>query len=84
MEVSCPDGTPQLRVLDTGPGIAPAERPRVFERFYRGGDAHAPGSGLGLTIVKEVCDQHGVNIALADGPDGNGLSISLRWSATGA
>jgi two-component system sensor histidine kinase TctE len=81
VDVSCPGGTPQLRVVDNGPGIAPAERSRVFERFYRGGDAHTPGSGLGLTIVKEVCDQHGVNIVLADGPDGSGLSISLHWSA---
>ena len=84
VEVSCADGAPELRVIDNGPGIAPAEHARVFERFYRGDYGNAPGSGLGLTIVKEVCDQHGVRITLADGPDGNGLSISLRWPGTGA
>jgi two-component system, OmpR family, sensor histidine kinase TctE len=77
--VSCPDGMPRLHVIDSGPGIAPAERTRVFERFYRGDGAHAPGSGLGLTIVKEVCDQHGVHVTLADGPNSRGLDVGLEW-----
>jgi two-component system, OmpR family, sensor histidine kinase TctE len=47
-----------LEVEDTGPGIAEAERARVFDRFYRvlGGDAE--GSGLGLAIVREIAEQH--------------------------
>lgn len=81
--VSCPEGTPRLHVIDSGPGIAAAERARVFERFYRCDGAHAPGSGLGLTIVKEVCDQHGVQITLNDGPNGKGLDVALQWPPRG-
>ena len=52
------DGT--LTVIDSGPGIAPADLPHVFERFYRSAEARArPGSGLGLAIVKHAADQHG-------------------------
>jgi two-component system, OmpR family, sensor histidine kinase MprB len=52
------DGT--LTVVDSGPGIAPADLPHVFERFYRSAEARArPGSGLGLAIVKHAADQHG-------------------------
>ena len=45
-------GAALLEVEDTGPGIAPAERGRVFERFYRILGSGAPGSGLGLAIVR--------------------------------
>jgi two-component system sensor histidine kinase MprB len=52
------DGT--LTVIDSGPGIAPADLPHVFERFYRSAEARSrPGSGLGLAIVKHAADQHG-------------------------
>ena len=72
-----------LSVRDTGPGIAPAERARVFDRFYRGqaGSASIPGSGLGLAIVRSVADRHGAEIALDDGIDGAGLGITLRFPA---
>ncbi len=52
------DGT--LTVVDSGPGLAPADMPHVFERFYRSAEARSrPGSGLGLAIVKHAADQHG-------------------------
>ncbi len=52
------DGT--LTVADEGPGIAPADLPMVFERFYRSADARAkPGSGLGLAIVAQTVARHG-------------------------
>jgi two-component system sensor histidine kinase TctE len=62
-----------LEVEDTGPGIAPGERGRIFERFYRilGSGAPgsgAPGSGLGLAIVREVAQQHNAEIDLFDNP----------------
>jgi signal transduction histidine kinase len=49
-----------LSVRDRGPGIAAAELPHVFQKFYRGGQgaARAPGSGLGLAIVKSIADLH--------------------------
>ncbi|MFF1613275.1 ATP-binding protein [Amycolatopsis sp. NPDC058278] len=54
-----PDST-RVRVDDEGPGIADADLPHVFERFYRADAARAlPGSGLGLAIVDQVLTQHG-------------------------
>ena len=72
-----------LTVSDTGPGIAPADRARVFDRFYRGqaavGNRVAQGSGLGLAIVKSVAERHGAEIALGDGLNGAGLGVSVRF-----
>ncbi|MGH2484107.1 MAG: sensor histidine kinase [Candidatus Limnocylindria bacterium] len=51
-----------IEVSDTGPGIPPAELPRIFERFYRGtnlGGARASGSGLGLAIARSIVEMHG-------------------------
>ena len=74
-----PDGAAMLSVRDNGPGIAPAERDRVFDRFYRGPSSGVPGSGLGLAIVKSVADRHGVTIALGEGIEGKGLGVSVRF-----
>ncbi len=57
-----------VEVEDTGPGIAPAERGRVFERFYRILGSGAPGSGLGLAIVREIAQQHGAEIDVFNNP----------------
>ncbi|MFZ3289107.1 MAG: ATP-binding protein, partial [Telluria sp.] len=57
-----------LEVEDTGPGIAPAERPRVFERFYRILGSTASGSGLGLAIVREIAQQHGAEVDVFGNP----------------
>lgn len=69
-----------LQVVDNGPGIAAAERAKVLERFYRIAGSKEQGSGLGLAIVKEICARHGIDIALADAPGGDGgLSVELVW-----
>ncbi|TMH22077.1 MAG: HAMP domain-containing protein [Betaproteobacteria bacterium] len=79
-----------LAVRDNGPGIAPAERARVFDRFYRGQSASTPqaaqrastrGSGLGLAIVKRIADRHGAETALGEGLDGRGLGVTVRFPA---
>jgi two-component system sensor histidine kinase MprB len=50
----------EVTVRDYGPGIAPADLPHVFDRFYRAPAARAkPGSGLGLAIVREAAEAHG-------------------------
>ncbi len=54
----------QLWVEDTGPGIAPVDQPRVFERFYRGRESQAEGSGLGLAIVRSIVQAHGGRVTL--------------------
>jgi len=75
------DGQPALQVIDDGPGIAPEERARVFDRFHRGEnaqrDARQTGSGLGLAIVKAIAQRHGAEVALHDGPAGNGLEVRV-------
>jgi len=67
-----------LEVSDTGPGIAPEERDRVFDRFYRGTEANSPGSGLGLAIVKRAAERHRGTVALSEGSGGAGLRVSVR------
>lgn len=82
IDVSCGDdaGAPFLQVLDNGPGIPPAERERVFDRFYRHSSDGEPGSGLGLAIVRSIAERHGAHIALADGDDsGHGLRVRLDF-----
>ena len=70
-----------LEVADTGPGIAPEERQRVFDRFYRVTGTEVPGSGLGLAIVKEVASLHGATLELAEGLDGGGLTVRVAMAA---
>ena len=58
VEVLVDDG--ELVVRDEGPGIADADRPYVFDRFYRSAESRRlPGSGLGLAIVRQVAEMHG-------------------------
>jgi len=69
----------QVTVSDDGPGIAPAERARVFDRFYRRAGTAQPGSGLGLAIVKAVADAHRASVQLGDGLNGRGLAVTVRF-----
>ena len=63
------DGTyAYLEVEDTGPGITPAERRHVFERFYRILGSNVEGSGLGLAIVREIAQQHAADVDIFDNP----------------
>ena len=68
-----------IEVEDSGPGIAPEQRARVFDRFYRVPRAAAEeGSGLGLAIVKRVVDRHAGTVSLDDAAAGRGLKVSVR------
>jgi len=70
------DGT--LTVADKGPGIPDDALAHVFDRFYRADTARAlPGSGLGLSIVKQVAEGHGGSITLAN-REGGGTLARLR------
>ena len=66
-----------LTVADEGPGIPPALRERVFDRFFRNPDQNQSGSGLGLAIVKSVVDRHGGEVALGEVANG-GLLATVR------
>jgi two-component system OmpR family sensor kinase len=68
-------------VGDTGPGIPPADRERVFDRFYRGDTAGETGSGLGLAIVSKVAQRHGASVELGEGSGGRGLRVSVRFKS---
>ena len=57
---------PTLQVEDSGSGIAPAERERVFQPFHRSLGTSVDGSGLGLSIVREIADQHGAVVSVED------------------
>lgn len=72
------EGGVRLTVADNGPGIAPEYRQRVFERFFRLLGNESPGSGLGLSIVKQIVDLHDATIETrATHADGSGLTIDV-------
>ncbi len=69
----------ELRVADTGVGINAAELPFVFERFYRGEQAHesrATGSGLGLSIVRSIVEMHSGRVSISSTP-GKGTEVAV-------
>lgn len=69
-----------LSVADDGPGLAPADRARVTEPFYRAeGSAGIPGEGLGLSMVAAIAQVHGARIEFADAAPG--LRVILRFPA---
>ena len=68
-----------LSVEDNGPGIPPAERERVFERFHRLLGNGADGCGLGLAIVREIAFGHGATVALEPGASGHGTRVSVEF-----
>jgi two-component system sensor histidine kinase TctE len=68
----------QVSVSDNGPGIPPALRERVFERFFRINDRDSQGSGLGLAIVREYALRLGAQVQLSNGEGGQGLCVTLH------
>ncbi|MEI5996058.1 sensor histidine kinase N-terminal domain-containing protein [Paraburkholderia bengalensis] len=71
VRVASHDTRPVLEVIDDGPGIAADEREAVFERFYRSSATQTvEGSGLGLSIVREIVRVHDARISLLDAPGG--------------
>lgn len=70
--------TARIEVEDSGQGIAPEHRSRIFDRFFRVWGNSADGSGLGLSIVKEIADQHHAEVTLAEPAPGSGASTCFR------
>ena len=69
-----------LRVSDAGIGISEDDRERLFERFFRAGNAiepAIPGTGLGLAICKGIVDAHGGRIDL-ESALGEGTTVTVR------
>jgi len=66
----------RLTVEDDGPGIADADLPRVFDRFYRSTNARAmPGSGLGLAIVRQAAERHAGSVSAGRASSGGALMV---------
>jgi len=78
------DGRAIVRVCDSGPGIAQADLPFIFERFFRGGGPKTNGSGLGLSLCQEIVRLHHGEIVARNNP-GQGcefvVTLPLRESA---
>ena len=68
-----------LQVEDDGPGVPPAERARVLQRFYRVPGTEGEGTGLGLPIADEIARAHGATLVLDVGPSGRGLRVTLLF-----
>lgn len=74
-----------LAIEDSGPGIAPEERERVFDRFYRVLGSGVDGSGLGLAIVREIALRHQASVVITDthrkpsDPEATGTRIELHF-----
>jgi signal transduction histidine kinase len=73
------NGKPLLMVEDSGPGIPPEERERVFQRFYRVSDDDEPGSGLGLAIVREIARAHGAHAWLEQAGPHGGTRVNVEF-----
>ncbi|SDY48925.1 Signal transduction histidine kinase [Amycolatopsis xylanica] len=84
VSVGASGGEVVLEVLDDGPGIAVADRERVFDRFARLDDARARdagGSGLGLTLARDIAVRHGGSLRVEDSPRGARLVARLPRSS---
>jgi len=78
--VSCrldEDGTPCLEVADDGPGVAAADRARIFERFFRVAGSGERGAGLGLSLVARIAAMHGA--VVEDRPAQRGFHLAVRF-----
>lgn len=74
IEVTAGPG-PQLSVRDHGPGIADADMPHIFERFWRADRRRSDGAGLGLGIVQRLAEAHGGAITACNAPGGGALFL---------
>ena len=78
LEIAMSGGQPMVRVRDSGRGVPPAERDKIFQRFYRGGDQAAPGYGLGLSIAQTIASLHGFELTVEDNAPGARFQLAAR------
>lgn len=67
-------------MADDGVGVAPAERARLRDRFFRVEGNDAAGSGLGLSIVEKIAVAHGGTLEIGAGLEGRGPGVSVRFA----
>jgi signal transduction histidine kinase len=84
VRISCREeaGAIEIAVEDDGPGVAPEDRERVFEPFFRGAkerSSDVPGAGLGLSIAREIARQTGGDLVLDAKERTRGARFVARW-----
>ena len=80
IEARVADGRPMLVVSDSGAGVPPQERGRIFDRFYRGErSGKSPGHGLGLSIAETIANLHGFKLTVED--NNPGARFEMRAAA---
>jgi signal transduction histidine kinase len=80
VQLAASDHTVQLDIVDDGPGVAAADRARIFDRFYKADtsrDRGIGGSGLGLPIARAIAEAHGGTLTLANGDAGAAFRLRL-------
>jgi two-component system sensor histidine kinase QseC len=78
------DGTVELRVADSGPGVPASELARLGERFHRVEGTTETGSGLGLSIVRRIAEVHGATVSFHAAETGTGLVVLVRFPSPAA
>ena len=80
LESGVRNGIAEITVRDSGCGIAPEDRDKIFDRFFTADRAHTAGkgTGLGLSICKRIMDMHGQNIRLLDTEEGAAFRFTLE------
>jgi signal transduction histidine kinase len=82
IEARMAEGLPFAFVSDTGVGVPPRERAKIFDRFYRGErSGHTPGHGLGLSIAETIANLHGFNLTVEDNNPGARFELRATSSA---
>ncbi len=82
LESAVKDGLAEITVRDSGTGIAPEDRDKIFDRFFTADRAHTAGkgTGLGLSICKRIMEMHGQSIRLLDTEEGAAFRFTLEKS----
>jgi signal transduction histidine kinase len=83
IQAACRDNRVWFAVRDNGVGIPPEHRERVFQPFVRLRPDQAPGSGIGLTIVKRIVELYGGQVWVDANPDGPGCTVTFSLPAIG-
>ena len=80
LESEVTDGIAKITVRDSGSGVAPEDRDKIFDRFFTADRAHTAGkgTGLGLSICKRIMDMHGQSIRLLDTEEGAAFQFTLK------
>jgi signal transduction histidine kinase/CHASE3 domain sensor protein len=83
IQAACRDNRVWFAIRDNGVGIPPEHRERVFQPFVRLRPDQAPGSGIGLTIVKRIVELYGGQVWVDANPDGPGCTVTFSLPAIG-